>query len=68
MSFADNIVPDAVQELRQRLLYHPLRQHIEDGTLEKARLRLFALSYYSLSSSYSFVASCSVSLSAVRAV
>ncbi|GAC1652530.1 MAG: hypothetical protein NVS4B12_24000 [Ktedonobacteraceae bacterium] len=43
MSFADSILPDAVQELRQRLLYHPLWQQIENGTLEKARLRLFAL-------------------------
>lgn len=43
MSFADSILPDAIQELRQRLLYHPLWQHIEDGTLERARLRIFAL-------------------------
>ena len=43
MSFADSILPDTIQELRQRLLYHPLWQHIEDGTLERARLRIFAL-------------------------
>ncbi len=43
MSFADNILPDTIRELRQRLLYHPLWQHIENGTLDRARLRIFAL-------------------------
>ncbi|GAC1434361.1 MAG: hypothetical protein PVS3B3_05730 [Ktedonobacteraceae bacterium] len=43
MSFADSILPEAVLELRQRLLYHPLWQHIENGTLERVRLRIFAL-------------------------
>ncbi|GAC1354543.1 MAG: hypothetical protein NVS4B11_01820 [Ktedonobacteraceae bacterium] len=43
MSFAHSILPEDVQDLRQRLLYHPLWQQIEDGTLERARLRLFAL-------------------------
>ena len=51
MSFADDILYGSdsshpvhnIRELRQRLLYHPLWQHIEDGTLEKARLRIFAL-------------------------
>ncbi len=43
MGFAESILPDAVKELRQRLLYHPLWQKIEDGTLDRARLRLFAL-------------------------
>ncbi len=43
MAFADGILPDAIQELRQRLLHHPLWQQIEDGTLERARLQVFAL-------------------------
>ncbi len=43
MGFADNILPSSVQQLRHRLLHHPLWQHIEDGTLERARLRVFAL-------------------------
>ena len=43
MSFADGILTEDVMALRQRLLYHPLWQRIEDGTLELARLRLFAL-------------------------
>src|SRR5436853_6193518 len=32
-----------MQPLRQRLLYHPLWTGIENGTLERERLRLFAL-------------------------
>ena len=43
MSFADGILTEDVTVLRQCLLYHPLWQRIEDGTLEVARLRLFAL-------------------------
>lgn len=43
MSFADGILTEDLTSLRQHLLYHPLWQRIEDGTLEIARLRLFAL-------------------------
>lgn len=43
MSFADGILTEDLTALRQRLLYHPLWQRIEDGTLEVERLRLFAL-------------------------
>jgi len=43
MSFAGNILTEDMQPLRQRLLRHPLWTGIEDGTLERNRLRLFAL-------------------------
>jgi len=43
MSFADTILTDNIEPLRQRLLYHPLWTGIEAGSLEPARLRLFAL-------------------------
>jgi pyrroloquinoline-quinone synthase len=43
MSFADTILTENIEPLRQRLLYHPLWSGIEAGTLELARLRLFAL-------------------------
>lgn len=43
MSFAESIVTEDIESLRFRLLHHPLWEHIEDGTLEVARLRLFAL-------------------------
>lgn len=43
MSFADSMLTEDLTALRQRLLYHPLWQRIEEGTLEVARLRLFAL-------------------------
>ncbi len=43
MGFADGILTEDVTVLRQHLLYHPLWQRIEDGTLEVAHLRLFAL-------------------------
>src|SRR6266566_7115942 len=43
MSFAGNILTEDMQPLRQRLLHHPLWTGIEDGTLERNRLRLFAL-------------------------
>jgi len=43
MSFAGAIVTEDIRSLRQRLLYHPLWAGIEAGTLERPRLRLFAL-------------------------
>ncbi len=43
MSFADGILTEDLTALRQRLMYHPLWQRIEYGTLEVERLRLFAL-------------------------
>lgn len=43
MSFADTILTEDMEPLRQRLLHHPLWSGIEVGTLERARLRLFAL-------------------------
>ena len=43
MSFADTVLTQDMQPLRQSLLNHPLWMGIEDGTLPRARLRLFAL-------------------------
>lgn len=43
MSFADSILTQNMQPLRQALLYHPLWTGIEDGSLPRERLRLFAL-------------------------
>jgi thiaminase/transcriptional activator TenA len=43
MSFADSIITSDITQLRERLLHHVLWQRIEDGTLEVARIRLFAL-------------------------
>ncbi|HJT54983.1 MAG TPA: iron-containing redox enzyme family protein [Ktedonobacteraceae bacterium] len=43
MSFADTILTENIEPLRQKLLYHPLWQGIETGTLKRERLRLFAL-------------------------
>ena len=43
MSFADTILTENLELLRQRLLYHPLWMAIEQGTLERERLRVFAL-------------------------
>lgn len=43
MSFADSILTQDVQPLREALLHHPLWVGIEDGTLPRERLRLFAL-------------------------
>ncbi len=43
MSYADTILTENLEPLRQRLLYHPLWAGIEAGTLEQSRLRLFAL-------------------------
>ena len=41
--FADSIVTDDIRNLRQKILHHPLWSGIEAGTLERSRLRLFAL-------------------------
>lgn len=46
MSFADHLLTENLEPLRQQLLNHPLWQKIEDGTLEVSRLRLFALQDY----------------------
>jgi thiaminase/transcriptional activator TenA len=43
MSFADALLTENLEPLRQRLLHHPLWRGIEDGTLDRERLRLFAL-------------------------
>jgi pyrroloquinoline-quinone synthase len=43
MSFADEILTEDLEPLRQRLLNHPLWAGIEDGTLDRAALRTFAL-------------------------
>ncbi|GHO45507.1 iron-containing redox enzyme family protein [Ktedonospora formicarum] len=43
MSFADGLVSSEIQGLRERILWHPLWRQIEDGTLERERLSLFAL-------------------------
>lgn len=43
MSFADDILTENLAPLRQRLLHHPLWIGIENGTLERKRLGLFAL-------------------------
>lgn len=43
MSFADVILTEDLEPLRQQLLNHPLWAGIEDGTLDVVRLRLFAL-------------------------
>ena len=43
MSFADAILTEDLEPLRQKLLNHPLWAGIEDGTLDVSRLRLFAL-------------------------
>lgn len=43
MSFADTLLTENLEPLRQRLLHHPLWEQIIDGTLDVARLRLFAL-------------------------
>ncbi|HLJ35088.1 MAG TPA: hypothetical protein VKU38_15650 [Ktedonobacteraceae bacterium] len=43
MSFADDILTENLAPLRQKLLYHPLWTGIEDGTLDRKRLGLFAL-------------------------
>ena len=43
MSFADGILTQDLHPLREALLYHPLWTGIENGTLPRERLRLFAL-------------------------
>ena len=43
MSFADDILAEDLDPLRQRLLFHPLWAGIERGTLPREALRLFAL-------------------------
>src|SRR5258707_13542790 len=43
MSFADSILTEELEPLRQRLLYHPLWTGIEDGTVQRKTLRVFAL-------------------------
>jgi pyrroloquinoline-quinone synthase len=43
MNFADTILTENLEPLRQRLLHHPLWTGIEAGTLVRERLRLFAL-------------------------
>src|SRR5260370_30975157 len=43
MSFADSILTEELEPLRQRLLYHPLWTGIEDGTVQRETLRVFAL-------------------------
>ena len=43
MSFADGMLTEDVGPLRQRLLYHPLWTGIENGTVERETLRVFAL-------------------------
>ena len=43
MSFADHILTEELDSLRQRLLFHPLWTGIEQGTLPRETLRVFAL-------------------------
>jgi len=43
MSFADTILTEDVEPLRQRLLSHPLWTGIEEGTLPRQAWRVFAL-------------------------
>src|SRR5437660_3560300 len=43
MSFADHILTEDLHPLRQRLLFHPLWTGIEQGTLLRETLRIFAL-------------------------
>ncbi len=43
MSFADAILTENVEPLRRRLLYHPLWTGIENGTVTRKTLRVFAL-------------------------
>src|SRR5262245_45389099 len=48
MSFAENILTEDMAPLRQCLLHHALWERVEEGTLEVARLRLFALQDWGL--------------------
>src|SRR5260221_11722898 len=43
MSFADGILTEDLEPLRQRLLSHPLWTGIEEGTVQRDTLRVFAL-------------------------
>jgi len=43
MSFADHLLTEDLEPLRQRLLFHPLWTGIEQGTLPPGTLRVFAL-------------------------
>src|SRR5258708_40267578 len=43
MSFANSILTENMEPLRQRLLYHPLWTGIEEGTVQRETLRVFAL-------------------------
>ena len=43
MYFAETLLTEDLAPLRRRLLFHPLWEQIEAGTLSKERLRLFAL-------------------------
>jgi len=43
MSFADDILTENLAPLRRQLSHHPLWTGIEDGTLDRKRLGLFAL-------------------------
>jgi len=43
MSFADALLTEDLQPLRQKLLYHPLWMGIEQGTVTREQLRRFAL-------------------------
>ena len=43
MSFADTLLTENLDPLRQRLLFHPLWTGIEQGTLPRETLRVFAL-------------------------
>src|SRR5260370_7708376 len=43
MSFAKRILTEDLEPLRQRLLFHPLCTGIEQGTLPRETLRVFAL-------------------------
>jgi len=43
MSFADSILNEEMESLRQRLLHHPLWTGIENGTVQRETLRIFAL-------------------------
>ena len=43
MSFADGILTEDLEPIRQRLLSHPLWTGIEEGTISRETLRVFAL-------------------------
>jgi pyrroloquinoline-quinone synthase len=43
VSFADSLLTEDLQPLRQKLLYHPLWAGIEQGTTTREQLRRFAL-------------------------